>query len=324
MASVRSLLKKTVVRVIAFAFMVSIGSIVFSVVERPNAEDVLKTKEKTLESLQKEMEVKYRMKKEDFENFSKRSHEALGLGGPEWDYVDGLRFAFETLTTIGYGAIAPSTSVGQGLCMVFALLGIPVTILAFQSVGELMSRGISSLIAGTERLCCGREPSHVEAKCAAVTCILMLIMLLCGGVLQRVTGTEDWSFLVGLYFWFITFTTIGYGDYVPEIDKSHVSPARVTMQLVWTTLGLCVVSSVLNALATFIEKRREKCKPRCCGCLGNRESKDLERYEKNEKQMYENHNSGNVSNGYRHVPRAHWNGNDRRKTENNYQSVTYV
>lgn len=101
MASVRSLLKKTVIRVIAFAFMVSIGSIVFSVVERPNAEDVLKTKEKTLESLQKEMEVKYRMKKEDFENFSKRSHEALGLGGPEWDYVDGLRFAFETLTTIG-------------------------------------------------------------------------------------------------------------------------------------------------------------------------------------------------------------------------------
>ena len=96
-----SLLKKTLFRVIAFAFAASIGAIIFSSVERPNAENESKTKQKLLESLKKEMEIKYNMTQEDFDNFTQLSHEALSLGGPAWDYVDGLRFAFETLTTIG-------------------------------------------------------------------------------------------------------------------------------------------------------------------------------------------------------------------------------
>ena len=101
MASGSSLLKKAFFRVIAFAFITAIGAIVFSFVERPNADKELKTKGKLLDSLQKEMKLKYNMTHEEFKNFAKRSHEALDLGGPAWDYVDGLRFAFETLTTIG-------------------------------------------------------------------------------------------------------------------------------------------------------------------------------------------------------------------------------
>lgn len=96
-----SLLKKTFFRVIAFILASSIGAIVFSSLERSHAKNELKTKEKLLESLRKEMGLKYNMTQVDFENFSQLSHDALSLGGPAWDYLDGLRFAFETLTTIG-------------------------------------------------------------------------------------------------------------------------------------------------------------------------------------------------------------------------------
>lgn len=195
----------------------------------------------------------------------------------------------------------------------FAVLGIPVTILAFQSVGELMSRGISCGIAKIEKQCFKREPSHVEAKCTVVTCVLMLTMLFCGAGMQ--IFSEDWTFLVGFYFWFITFTTIGYGDYIP--DKKSRAPWKIAFQLTWTTLGLCVVSSVLNALAAFIEKRQQSTE---CSCYphGNQELKDVDGYEK---KMNESENSGIENNG-REVCRVDCNGTGN--SENQYDSVTYV
>ena len=54
----------------------------------------------SLNDLKREMENKYNMTPSDFDNFTKLSCEALS-SGPTWDFVDGLQFAFETLTTIG-------------------------------------------------------------------------------------------------------------------------------------------------------------------------------------------------------------------------------
>lgn len=102
MASIGSLLKKTIFRVFAFAIMVTVGSFVFSILERKHAENTTKSTKQTLANLRKEMATKYNMTDEEFDSFSVRSHEVLGqVGSPKWDYVDSLRFAFETLTTIG-------------------------------------------------------------------------------------------------------------------------------------------------------------------------------------------------------------------------------
>ena len=185
---------------------------------------------------------------------------------------------------LGYGRLAPSTSLGQALCIAFAVLGIPITILAFQSVGEFISRGISSVIRKIETRCFKRQPSNVEAKNTAATCVLMVIMLLLGATMQmRTEDAEDMTFLEGFYFWFITFATIGYGDYVPGFSNRTASSqngghstnaalqktVNIAFHLTWTTLGLCVVSSVLNALAEFMEKRSaaKGLRRKCCSCF---------------------------------------------------------
>ena len=193
-----------------------------------------------------------------------------------------------------------------------------MTILTFKAVGELISRGISSLIAKTERKCFKREVTHVEAKCTVVTCLLMVAMLLFGTGLQILT--EDWTFLVGFYFWFVTLTTIGYGDFIPDKTLAW----RVAIQITWTILGLCVVSSVLNALAALIEKRRElKCEMCSCTCLGEPEWETTQQYEKRETEMNQNKTVGNEKNG-KYVPRANCNGAGHKKKAKHYRNMTYV
>lgn len=317
----RQLLRTTLFRVLAFFLLAALGALVFAEVERPSAKSRLKSKDEKLASLQNEMETEYNITQEEFERFVNLSSEALSLDGPAWNYFDGLQYTFETLTTIGYGAISPSTRLGQALCIVFAVLGIPVTILAFKSVGELIRIGISSAIASVETKCCRREPNHVEAKCAIATFLLMVIMLLSGAAMQ--SNFDDWSYLEACYFWVVTFTTIGYGDYIAgyETSKKGTGKPKVIVirslnfafHLAWTTIGLCVFSSVLNAAAAFIEKRapaeRRWGKRRCCCCAGEQES-EFEKGDTLEKDIYRPSTNGRVR--------------DKVQRRDNYNCMTYV
>ena len=223
---------------------------------------------------------------------------------------------------LGYGAISPSTKIGQALCIVFAIVGIPVTILAFQAVGELISRGITVAITKIEKRCFKQDPINVEAKCTAVTFALMLIMLLCGSVMQVLF--EEWTFLVGVYSWLITFTTIGYGDYMPGKKQGLWG---VLFFLAWCTLGLCVFSSVLNAIAFYISKRRP-CR-RVCSCLrGDQEMEDTNRNlqdnENNqEKRENETETNENKING-RDESRVICDSVGENKENTEYNSSTYV
>ena len=355
----RQLLRTTSFWVLCFLLLTSLGALLFSEVERPSAISRLKSKDEKLASLQNEMKTEYNMTNEEFARFVNLSSEALSLDGPAWNYLDGLRYTFETLTTIGkhnlcvhvwffcvltyvrtneerkngqnlftnfflwnllgYGTISPSTS--QALCIVFAILGIPVTILAFKSVGELISLGISSTIAFVETKCCRKEPTHVEAKCTVATCLLMMIMLLLGAIMQ--SNFDDWSYLEACYFWVITFTTIGYGDYIAGSETRKkgtgnpktkvVKSLNVAFHIAWTTIGLCVFSSVLNAAATFIEKRtlaKRRCGKRsCCCCAGQQES-DSEKGDTLEKYTYQ--------------PSANGRARDKIQSREDYNCMTYV
>lgn len=99
--STKLLLWKALFRVIAFFVLASTGGLIFSIVERPNARIKAKTKDELLDSLRTEMEKKYNMTQSDFDNFTQTCSDALGLDGPDWSFFDGVRYAFETLTTIG-------------------------------------------------------------------------------------------------------------------------------------------------------------------------------------------------------------------------------
>jgi len=90
------------------------------------------------------------------------------------------------------------------------------------------------------------------------------------------TVMEGWSFLDGMYCWFVTFTTIGFGDYVPFAhyrDKNVNTPWKVYLTGVLFTVpfiaGLCLVSSLLNLLVQHSENIKIHFH-NVCSCCGHR------------------------------------------------------
>lgn len=174
------------------------------------------------------------------------------------------------------------------LCICVSLLGIPITLLAFKSVGELIAKGVATFVTKFERKILKRpEPKKLQAKSALILFMMMLLLIVLSSLL--LVYFLNWSFVTSAYFWFITFSTIGFGDYVPEIpqrirqltpnnfthDDNDNKPSdgeRTTFAIFeglfltfYLILGLCVVSSVLNSIMMALEEY--KCRPPCPGCI---------------------------------------------------------
>lgn len=57
-----------------------------------------------------------------------------------WDFFNSFFFAITVVTTIGYGHMAPSTTIGRVFTLVFALFGIPMTGILLGAIGDRFSR----------------------------------------------------------------------------------------------------------------------------------------------------------------------------------------
>ena len=204
---------------------------------------------------------------------------------------------------IGYGYITPQTTKGQMLCVFVSFIGIPITLLALKSVGELIAKLVSKVVEKFERKLLKRsEPTRKQTKSAVILFSFMVALITTSSVLTMFL--KDWRLLEGVYFWFVTFSTIGFGDYVlaksqritqlpinnsvvfnEDEDEKFRSAGKVTsaafIGILFTfyyILGLCIVSSVLNSIMAAIEER--KCRPRCPGCV-SRKTSDQEDNEQN-------------------------------------------
>ena len=126
------------------------------------------------------------------------------------------------------------------------------------------------------RLLRRRQVQHCAAKCALL-CFFLTVAMLCLGALLSMM-TSHWTFLEGIYFWYISFTTVGFGDYVPPTvhgitKEPHSSEAthlltEIALQAfysLWFVPGLCMVASVISSIQDALEKSPYQ--GACFGCL---------------------------------------------------------
>ena len=106
---------------------------------------------------------------------------------------------------------------------------------------------------------------------------MITLITVCGWLQMTL---EDWTFVEGMYFWFITFSTTGFGDYLPyflkherisqfsmntSFEQYSVDVSRDPTFVLWAIMyvlihifGLCVVSSVLNSIMAAFEERKRR------------------------------------------------------------------
>ena len=139
------------------------------------------------------------------------------------------------------------------LCMFFALFGIPINILFLQLIGERMLRGEKYLVTKFETKCLKREgvPQYLNEKCSFVgTLLLVMLLFTCAGIHTRIDG---WTFFEGFYAFFITFTTVGFGDLIPGTMDGRMERVNTVIQVIFIVLGLAAMSNVINGLVNCSE-----------------------------------------------------------------------
>uniref|UniRef100_A0A8B9HXL7 Potassium channel, subfamily K, member 9 n=1 Tax=Astyanax mexicanus TaxID=7994 RepID=A0A8B9HXL7_ASTMX len=130
--------------------------------------------------------------------------------------------------------------------MFYAVLGIPLTLVMFQSLGERMNTFVKYLLKRIKK-CCGMRITEVSMENMVTVGFFSCMGTLCIGA-AAFSHYEDWSFFQSYYYCFITLTTIGFGDFV-ALQKNRAlqrKPLYVAFSFMYILVGLTVIGAFLN------------------------------------------------------------------------------
>ncbi|XP_070551637.1 TWiK family of potassium channels protein 18-like [Ptychodera flava] len=236
-----------------------------------------------------------------------------------WTLPSSLFFCMTVITTIGYGTIAPVTTAGRMLCIVYATFGIPLLLLILSILGNRLAspcRGICLkllLVKVKERVqevmprvelrkpgvkedritrsspdnpiyftrfgelhqnkftqteidektaestdsLEKRRPAGEGATCISVTLLLVVYLLIGAGMYSSL---NDWPFTDGLYFVFVSLSTIGFGDVMPNGKQTFLLFCSI-----YTLIGLAIMSTCFSLAQKYIRKTFRLVNDKCSG-----------------------------------------------------------
>ncbi|XP_049894290.1 potassium channel subfamily K member 15-like [Epinephelus moara] len=234
---------RTVSLILSIVFYLLIGAAVFDALES----DSESSRKKALEQKLNELKNKYGFNEDDYREIERvvvqsEPHRA----GRQWKFAGSFYFALTVITTIGYGHAAPRTDAGKVFCMFYALLGIPLTLVMFQSLGERINTFVRYLLCRTKQ-CLGLQETEVSMGNMVLVGLLSCMSTLCIGA-AAFSHYENWTFFDAFYYCFVTLTTIGFGDFVAlqNTDALQNRPPYVAFSFIYILVGLTVVGAFLN------------------------------------------------------------------------------
>lgn len=117
----------------------------------------------------------------------------------------------------GYGHVTPLSTEGKIFCVIYAAVGIPLTLIMLKAVAEAVMVPLGDAMAAMER-------RLKAASCCSLACrllpVLSVVALLVSFIFIVPAAVfcslePEWSFLDAFYFCFISIATVGLGDYIP-------------------------------------------------------------------------------------------------------------
>ncbi|XP_036907848.1 potassium channel subfamily K member 5 isoform X1 [Sturnira hondurensis] len=241
----------------AIIFYLAIGAAIFEVLEEPHWKESKKNYYTQKLHLLKEFPC---LGQEGLDKIlqvvSDAADQGVAITGNQtfnnWNWPNAMIFAATVITTIGYGNVAPKTPAGRLFCVFYGLFGVPLCLTWISALGKFFG-------GRAKRLGQFLTKRGVSLRKAQITCTAIFIVW---GVLVHLVippfvfmVTEEWDYIEGLYYSFITISTIGFGDFVAGVNPSANYHAlyRYFVEL-WIYLGLAWLSLFVNwKVSMFVE-----------------------------------------------------------------------
>ncbi|XP_042875885.1 potassium channel subfamily K member 13-like [Penaeus japonicus] len=216
-------------------------------------------------------------------------------GRRRWDFAGSFHFVYTVVSTIGYGAASPRTTEGKMFSIFYGLIGCSsgilffnlfleriITLLAFimRARHERKQRQRAAAAAAaaataassdgtTENSQVGRrgsqdsmEDSSLDAWKPSVYWVMFYLTI--ASVIVAFLGAvmfmevEEWSYSDSLYFCFISFATIGFGDFVSaQQPNAFYGPglhAYRFFNFAILVVGCCCIYSLFNVISITIKQ----------------------------------------------------------------------
>uniref|UniRef100_A0A8C9PYV5 Potassium two pore domain channel subfamily K member 5 n=1 Tax=Spermophilus dauricus TaxID=99837 RepID=A0A8C9PYV5_SPEDA len=278
----------------AIIFYLAIGAAIFEVLEEPHWKEAKKNYTTQKLHLLKEFPC---LGQEGLDKIlqvvSDAAEQGVAITGNQtfnnWNWPNAMIFAATVITTIGYGNVAPKTPAGRLFCVFYGLFGVPLCLTWISALGKFFGGRAKRLGQFLTRR--GMSLRKAQITCTAIFIVWgVLVHLVIPPFVFMVT--EEWDYIGGLYYSFITISTIGFGDFVAGVNPNANYHAlyRYFVEL-WIYLGLAWLSLFVNwKVSMFVEvhkaikKRRRRRKEsfessphsrKALGMAGSTASKDV-------------------------------------------------
>ncbi|KAI3387981.1 hypothetical protein SNEBB_004408 [Seison nebaliae] len=208
------------------------------------------------------------------------------MAGSQWQFPGAFFYCLIVTSLIGYGHSTPVTFSGKIFTIIYAIVGIPISIIMFQSVGERINTFLAHIMMVTKQKYYSYQyyqlKRHVKneqkrfghltktsleqsekliqlkmkAKTQQITQMEIILAEFCLSMFTVFSAAaifhykENWSYFEAVYYCFITLTTIGFGDYVPMQKKEMLnrSPAYYAFTVLFIVSVLTFGASSINLL----------------------------------------------------------------------------
>lgn len=157
----------------------------------------------------------------------------------------------------GFGVSAPSTVAGKIMLVFYGLLGCSAAILFFNLFLERVITLLTCILLQCRRKGTARRPADGTKPSVyqVLLILLVVVMLVACAAASLYSIMEGWTYLESLYFCFVAFSTVGFGDLVSGQRAQHgETRAYQVANCLLMLLGVCCTYSLFNSIAVIIKQ----------------------------------------------------------------------
>ncbi|XP_014262454.1 potassium channel subfamily K member 15 [Cimex lectularius] len=205
-----------------------------------------------------------------------------------WSFPAALMFCLSVFTMIGYGNLVPKTKSGKAATVVYAIFGIPLYVLYFMNMGQVLASAFKWFYTKCYRCSLelqreGNQPARVVVPPTA--CLWVLGAYIATGTIMFAEW-ENWDYLDSTYFCVTSLCKIGIGDFVPganihESESGHQT--KLVINFIYLLIGMGLVAMCYNLMKEVIKVKMHDFRNRITICFEFLQLKAIDAYKRKQK-----------------------------------------